>query len=140
MTSNNSPTDSSRFRGCTLTGALSVTTHVRDAVSVIHGPKGCSHHNVSLLHATGLENDRISIPELISTGLSESDIVFGGEDPLRRTLESAARRDVRMIFVLSTCIIDTIGDDVCGVCAGDYRVPVIPGPTGGFLGVRSRTG
>lgn len=134
MTSNNSPTDSSRFRGCTLTGALSVTTHVRDTASVIHGPKGCCHHNVSLLHATGLENDRISIPELVSTGLSESDIIFGGEEPLRKTLESVACRDVRAIYVLSTCIIDTIGDDVTGVCTGDYPVPVIPIPTAGFLG------
>ena len=134
MTSNTSPTDSSRFRGCTLTGALSVTTHVRDAVSVIHGPKGCSHHNISLLHATGLENDRVAIPELISTGLSENDIIFGGEEPLKRTLESAACRDVRAIYVLSTCIIDTIGDDVYGVCAGNFRVPVIPIPTAGFLG------
>ncbi|MFA4861603.1 nitrogenase component 1 [Methanoregula sp.] len=134
MTSNNSPTDSSRFRGCTLTGALSVTTHVRDTVSVIHGPKGCSHHNISLLHATGLENDRISIPELVSTGLAETDIIFGGEESLRRTLESAACRNVRAIYVLSTCIIDTIGDDVGGICAGDFRVPVIPIPTAGFLG------
>jgi len=134
MTSNTSPTDSSRFRGCTLTGALSVTTHVRDTVSVIHGPKGCCHHNVSLLHATGLENDRISVPELVSTGLSESDIIFGGEEPLRKTLESVACRDVRAIFVLSTCIIDTIGDDVPGVCSGDYPVTVIPIPTAGFLG------
>ncbi|MFA4875951.1 MAG: nitrogenase component 1 [Methanoregula sp.] len=134
MTSNTSPTDISRFRGCTLTGALSVTTHVRDAVSVIHGPRGCSHHNLSLLHATGLENDRVSIPELISTGLSETDIIFGGEETLRRTLESAAGRDVRAVYVLSTCIIDTIGDDVCGVCAGDYGIPVIPVPTAGFLG------
>jgi len=134
MTLNTSPTGISRFRGCTLTGALSVTTHVRDAVSVIHGPKGCSHHNVSLLHATGLENDQVSFPELVSTGLGESDIIFGGEESLRRTLESVSGRNVRAIFVLSTCIIDTIGDDVCGICNADYPVPVIPVPTAGFLG------
>ncbi|WP_321506469.1 nitrogenase component 1 [uncultured Methanoregula sp.] len=134
MTSNTSPTDTSRFRGCTLTGALSVTTHVRDAVSVIHGPKGCSHHNVSLLHATGLENPRIPLPDLISTALSETDIIFGGEESLKRTLEAATGRDVRAVFVLSTCIIDTIGDDVHGVCGGDFRIPVIPVPTAGFLG------
>jgi nitrogenase molybdenum-iron protein alpha/beta subunit len=134
MTLNSSPTGISRFRGCTLTGALSVTTHIHDAVSVIHGPKGCSHHNVSLLHATGLENDRISFPELISTGLCENDIIFGGEESLRLTLESVSRRNVRAIFVLSTCIIDTIGDDVCGICNGEYPVPVIPVPTAGFIG------
>ncbi|MDD4252108.1 MAG: oxidoreductase, partial [Methanoculleus horonobensis] len=48
MNSNPSPSNSSRFEGCTLTGALSVLTEVRDAVSVIHGPAGCTHHNFSL--------------------------------------------------------------------------------------------
>ena len=106
---------SSRTEGCTITGALSVTTQVRDTVTIVHGPKGCTHHNFSLLHATGLDNDRISLPDLISTGISETDIIFGGERALERTLEMVAERDVGGIFVLSTCIIDTIGDDVAAV-------------------------
>jgi nitrogenase molybdenum-iron protein alpha/beta subunit len=128
------PIHISRFGGCTLTGALSVTTQVRDTVTVVHGPKGCTHHNFSLLHATGFENDRISLPDLISTGISETDIIFGGERALERTLEMVAERDVGGIFVLSTCIIDTIGDDVAAVCRRHYNVPVIPVPTAGFLG------
>jgi nitrogenase molybdenum-iron protein alpha/beta subunit len=134
MNLNRLPSNFSRFGGCTLTGALSVTTHVRDTVSIVHGPKGCSHHNFSLLHATGLDNDHITIPEIVSTGLSETDIVFGGEDALLRTLTSVTERDVSAVFVLSTCIIDTIGDDVSGVCGRDYGIPIIPVPTGGFLG------
>ena len=124
----------SRFGGCTLTGALSVTTQVSDAVSIVHGPKGCTHHNFSLLHATWLDNGQVMAPELLSTGLRENDIVFGGEKALERALVQAADRDVRAIFVLSTCIVDTIGDDVEAVCAGDYGVPVVPVPTAGFLG------
>ncbi|MEI7857324.1 MAG: nitrogenase component 1, partial [Methanomicrobiales archaeon] len=71
---------------------------------------------------------------LVSTALSESDIVFGGEGALQRTLESVAERDIDAIFVLSTCIVDTIGDDVAAVCSRDYGVPVIIVPTSGFLG------
>jgi nitrogenase molybdenum-iron protein alpha/beta subunit len=134
MSLNPLPIHISRFGGCTLTGALSVTTQVRDTVTVVHGPKGCTHHNFSLLHATGFENDRISLPDLISTGISETDIIFGGERALERTLEMVAERDVGGIFVLSTCIIDTIGDDVAAVCRKHYNVPVIPVPTAGFLG------
>ena len=129
-----SPTLSSRSGGCTLTGALSVTTHVRDAVSIIHGPKGCAHHNFSLLHATGLDNDRAVVPDLISSALAETDIVFGGEEALARTISAACERDVSAVFVLSTCIVDTIGDDVESVCARGYPVPVIPVATAGFLG------
>ncbi len=134
MTSNPLPLNISRFGGCTLTGALSVTTQVRDAVTIIHGPKGCTHHNFSLLHATGFDNDRVIIPDLISTGLSESDIIYGGEAALERTLDAVAKRQVGAIFVLSTCIVDTIGDDVAAVCRRDRGVPVLPIPSGGFLG------
>ena len=128
------PLNLSRYGGCTLTGALSVTTQVRDSVTIVHGPKGCTHHNFSLLHATGLDNDRATLPDLISTGLSECDIIFGGEGALGRTLDAAAKRNVSAVFVLSTCIADTIGDDVAAVCRKDRRVPVLPVPTGGFLG------
>jgi len=134
MTLSPLPTNSSRFGGCTLTGALSVTSHVRDTVSIIHGPRGCSHHNFSLLHATASDNDRLAVPSLISTGLGETDIVFGGEEALARVIGSAAERDVRAIFVLSTCVIDTIGDDVAEVCSREYSLPVIPVPSAGFLG------
>ena len=69
MISNLLPLNLSRYGGCTLTGALSVTTQVRDAITVVHGPKGCTHHNFSLLHATGLDNDRVLLPDMFSTGL-----------------------------------------------------------------------
>ncbi|NMB77816.1 MAG: oxidoreductase [Methanomicrobiales archaeon] len=134
MPLNTSPTPTSRSGGCTLTGALSVTTHVRDAVSIIHGPKGCAHHNFSLLHATGLDNDRAVIPGIVSSALLESDVVFGGEEALLRTIRSACSGGAGAVFVLSTCIVETIGDDVEEVCSRDWPVPVIPVPTAGFLG------
>ena len=134
MTSNPLPLNISRYGGCTLTGALSVTTHVRDSVTIIHGPKGCTHHNFSLLHATGFNNDHFTLPDLISTGLSESDIIFGGEAALERTLDAVEKRHIGAVFVLSTCIVDTIGDDIAALCRRDRGVPVLPVPSGGFLG------
>jgi nitrogenase molybdenum-iron protein alpha/beta subunit len=128
------PTHISRSGGCTLTGALSVTTHVRDAASIIHGPKGCAHHNFSLFHATLLENEQAVLPELLSSALGESDIVFGGEDALARSIRSVCTRDISAVLVLSTCIAATIGDDVEAVCGRGWPVPVIPVPTAGFLG------
>jgi len=129
-----SPSDSCRYKGCTLTGALSATTHVRDAVTIIHGPKGCTHHNFSLLHATAAENERLFLPDLISTNLSESDIVFGGEKALFEAISSASQRNINAVYVLSTCVIETIGDDVSGVCGNSYGIPVVHIPTAGFLG------
>lgn len=134
------PSNSCRSAGCTLTGALSVTTHVRDAITVVHGPRGCTHHNFSLLHATSLDNDRIALPPLVSTGLSETDVIFGGEGALDRTLDEVIARDPGAVFVLSTCIVDTIGDDVGMVCESKTGVPVIVVPTAGFLGGSFQTG
>ncbi len=134
MNSNPLPVNSSRLGGCTLTGAISVTSHVRDAVTIVHGPSGCSHHNLSLLHASWLDNDNAILPTLISTNLSETDVIFGGEEVLRKAIGRTAARDPRAIFVLSACLIDTIGDDVGAVCSEDYGIPVIPVPTAGFLG------
>jgi len=129
-----SPTHTSRSGGCTLTGALSVTTQVRDAASIIHGPRGCAHHNFSLFHATLLENEQATLPDLVSSALGETDIIFGGEDALARSIRSACERDVAAVFVLTTCIVATIGDDVEEVCGRGWPVPVIPVPTAGFLG------
>ena len=89
-----SPTHTSRSGGCTLTGALSVTTQVRDAASIIHGPRGCAHHNFSLFHATLLDNEQAALPDLVSSALDESDIIFGGEDALARSIRSVCERDV----------------------------------------------
>ena len=134
MTLKPSPLNTCRYGGCTLTGALSVTTHVRNAVSVVHGPNGCTHHNFSLLHATSLDNDDIIVPALVSSGLTETDIIFGGEQALDRTLDAVRGSDPAAIFVLSTCIVDTIGDDIGMVCRKERGVPVITVPTAGFLG------
>jgi len=134
MPSNPLPANLSRLGGCTLTGALSVTSHIRDTVTIIHGPKGCTHHNASLLHAICLDDDRMVMPSLISTALGESEIIFGGEEALRTAIRHAAGQNIRALFVLSTCIVDTIGDDTSAVCAEEYGIPVIPIPTAGFLG------
>lgn len=134
MNLNPLPASSCRSAGCTLTGALSVVTQVHDAVTVVHGPQGCTHHNFSLLYATGPDNDRPRIPLLVSTGLSESDVVFGGEGALGRTLDKVMARRPGAVFVLSTCIVETIGDDVAGVCGSRSGCPVVVVPTAGFLG------
>jgi len=130
----------SRSEGCTLTGALSVTTGVKDAVTVIHGPSGCAHHNVSLFFALLHEQDVSAMPNIRCTDLRESEVIFGGEEVLEKLLRKTAREDWESIFVLSTCVVDTIGDDLAAVCSRGYDVPVCYIPTSGFLGGVFQTG
>jgi nitrogenase molybdenum-iron protein alpha/beta subunit len=134
MTSNPLPWSSYRLEGCTLTGALSVTTEVTDGVTIIHGPAGCSQHNASLIHATLLDHDTPHLLRIHSSDLNEVGVIFGGEGALAACIKEAASGDPSAIFVLSTCVVQTIGDDVSGVCRRDWGVPVIPIPGSGFLG------
>jgi nitrogenase molybdenum-iron protein alpha/beta subunit len=124
----------SRTEGCTLTGALSVSTAVSDGITIIHGPDGCSHHNVSLLHALWYEQDMNTFPRIFSSSLGESEIVFGGEDRLEQVLLAAQASRPGVIFVLTSCVAAAIGDDVRAVCNHPGDVPVVVIPTGGFLG------
>lgn len=133
MSSKTLPLPISRTGGCTLTGALAVTTSVTDGITLIHGPDGCAHHNFSLLHATFLDNGNMRIPRVMSSGLTETDIIFGGESSLARAIGRACDEQPAVIFVLSTCITDTIGDDVMGVCR-DSGVDICYIPTSGFFG------
>ncbi len=125
---------SSRMEGCTILGALSVTTGVKDAVTVVHGPIGCAHHTFSLLHATLQANGDPRFPRILSTNLSEDDIIFGGEESLERTILLAQGEDPGGIFVLNTCVVDTIGDDTAAVCRKSWKIPVMYLPSAGFLG------
>ena len=127
------PSNISRTGGCTLTGALAVTTGIRDSVTIIHGPAGCAHHNFSLLHATLLDQDQVEIPKVLSSALSEQDIIFGGEGALLDSIKEAASMSPGIICVLSTCVTEMIGDDVRAV-AGNTGLPVCVVPTAGFLG------
>ncbi len=134
MILNRSPTDISRSEGCTLTGVLSVTGFLEDAVTVIHGPAGCTHHNASLLHASLAEIDEVQIPCLISSNILEEEVIFGGEQALLHALEVAEARNPSLICVVSTCIADTIGDDCTALCRQKRGMPVIHIPGAGFLG------
>jgi len=129
-----SPASSCRFECCTLTGALSVTSSVRDSVSIVHGPDGCAHHNFSLLHTIALDQGNAVFPRIISSGMRDTEVVFGGEDALRAAIRDAARQGVSLVFVLSSCIAETIGDDVTAVCGEKWGIPVVRVPTAGFLG------
>ena len=124
---------SSRSEGCTLTGALSITTAVRDTITIIHGPRGCAHHNFSLFHTVAMDRGRTA-PRIFSTMITEKDVVFGGEEALEQAIRRAVRLKPEVIFVLTSCVADTIGDDAAIVCREAWPVPVMYIPTSGFLG------
>ena len=130
-----------RLGGCTIGGALSVTSFITDAVSVVHAPQGCAHQVFSMLHALVQDSSLPLILPVISSNLSDKDVIFGGEEALSRALDKAAEKNPALIIAVTSCVPDTIGDDCAAVCrmhkASDKILYL---PTAGFLGGRAEEG
>jgi len=72
-----------------------------------------------------------------STNISESEVVFGGEERLRELIESSLKiLDADLFVVVTGCISDLVGDDVGAVVREfqDQNVPIVFAETGGFRG------
>ncbi len=102
---------------CQMTLSTIMSSSVENSVIIMHGPVGCGT-NLHVLTAAvnggraarGLDAKPFN---WLSTNLSETEIVNGGEKKLRETIEYADRTfRPDIIFVLSTCAPSIIGDDV----------------------------
>jgi nitrogenase molybdenum-iron protein alpha/beta subunit len=129
-----SHSDISRHDGCTIQGALSITAFVDDAITIIHGPSGCTHQSSAFFYSALMYNGYYDVPFMLSSELGENDIIFGGEKKLSEAIEKALTYNPKAVFVIGTCVSATIGDSIGDVCREYNTVPVIPVNTAGFLG------
>ena len=102
---------------CQMSLSLMMAATVEKAVIVMHGPVGCGSQLHSLTPQTNKgKGKRGKAPKpfaWLSTNLREADVIGGGEKKLRETLEYADREfRPEIIFVVSTCAPNIIGDDV----------------------------
>ena len=73
---------------CTLVGALSVLFGLRQAAVLLHGTAGCAHYGLKFCQQMLMREGELfpgsSRPPLVfrNTGLSENEMIFGGEDRL----------------------------------------------------------
>ena len=143
MTLKNLPENISdtRLGGCTLIGAIAVTAFITDAVTVIHAPRGCSHQIFSMLHALYLDNGISKTNQIISSNISEKEVIFGGETALSSALDTATKTNPSLIIVTTSCVPETIGDDCAGICnTHPASAKILYLPTSGFLGGTAETG
>lgn len=125
-------------RACVFCGSRVVLYPVADALHVVHGPVGCAAYTWDIRGAlsSGPELHRFSF----STDLQETDIIYGGEKKLYKSLTQLIYTyKPKAAFVYSTCIIGVIGDDVSAVCKRveqENRIPVIPVHSEGFKGTK----
>jgi len=125
-------------RSCAYDGARVVLMPITDAVHLVHGPIACAGNSWDNRGA------RSSGSQLYRRGFTteilHNEVVFGGEEKLRRAIVDLAERyrgEAKAIFVYATCVTAMIGDDVEGVCKAvseEIPIPVIPVNTPGFIG------
>jgi nitrogenase molybdenum-cofactor synthesis protein NifE len=125
--------------GCAFDGAMITLVPIVDAAHVVHGPIACAGNSWD--GRGSLSSGPTLYQRGFTSDLSETDIIFGGEQKLYDTiLEAGRRHSPAAVFVYETCVTATIGDDVAAVCraaADALAVPVVPVHSPGFAGSKN---
>lgn len=116
---------------CQLFGTIKALSTIKNAIILVHGPKGCVYH---INYILGLRGDRPS--EIFSTCLDEHDVIFGAGEKLTRAITELDRTfHPDLLFVLSCCASEIIGEDVNAAVAGaSISSRAIAIDSGGFEG------
>jgi nitrogenase molybdenum-iron protein alpha chain len=128
---------------CSHGPAIGQLSGIEGVVVIDHSPIGCTAGQ------TGAQNLRGRAPtdpdvkirqrHIISTGMTESDTVFGGTETLRATIRTAfERHKPRAIFIVTSCVSSIIGDDVDSVAREASEELGIPVGTASAEGLRSK--
>lgn len=125
--------------GCVLAGINAVLGALDRVCPVYHsGPGCCMQSTASDQGQSGHKHscfvNAVSIP---SSNMLEKEVVFGGLDKLRTTIQGAVDIiDADAYFVLTGCTAGIIGDDIVSVTDEfqEKGIPVYPIETPGFAG------
>ena len=125
--------------GCALAGINSVLGALDRVCPIFHsGPGCCMQSSASEQGQSGHKSScfvsSVSIP---SSNMLEKEVVFGGVNKLRTTIQGAVDIiDADAYFVLTGCTAGIIGDDIASVTNEflEKGIPVYPIETPGFTG------
>ncbi|MCL2115365.1 MAG: nitrogenase [Methanobrevibacter sp.] len=124
--------------GCTLSGAYEAAVGLNDGVPILHSGSGCGMSQLFGANYGGAQNapgdyGGSSTP---CSCLVEEHVIFGGEDKLRKLIDSTIKISTGEFFtVISGCVPSLIGDDVDAVVS-EFRdkAPIIHVNAPGFKG------
>lgn len=128
---------------CSMPGVWRALSFVRGALVIFHSPRPCAHiahgMDVSSFHrltAAGT-SVRLSPVPLLTSGISENEAVFGGEERLRECIRFAAQKyHPQAVFIANSCVSGVIGDDTQAIAAEmeeELGLPVTAVSAHGFL-------
>lgn len=110
------------LHGCAFNGAMTMSSNLKDAVILAHSPKSCTYLSIQTISSAGrrtlFERGNILpsslIPNVLSTDMSETDMVFGGSENLLATVKKIldSPEPPPAIVIVSSCPSGIIGDDI----------------------------
>lgn len=120
-------------------GAQQTVTAIERVIPIVHAGPGCSAKlTIAMSSCGGHQGTGYAGGDAIPcSNLIESDVVFGGENKLRKLIEGTLKvMDGDFFVVLTGCISDIVGDDVGSVVREfqERGVPIVYAETGGFKG------
>jgi len=119
---------------CALYGAAQAALGITGCCVLSHSPQGC----YQLVNAAfGWQDADYTETETLCTKLCEDEIVHGGEDLLARTILEARELGVPILFVLTACGPEIVGDDIVAVCeemSAQVDFQLVPIRSAGFRG------
>ena len=138
-------------RGCCYAGCKGVVLGpIKDAVTIVHGPIGCSYYTWGTRRHKAFADVKDGevadsyLEYCFSTDMQESDIVFGGEKKLKQAItEVMELMNPPAIFICSTCPVGLIGDDIHAVAKWaeeEYKIKCIGFSCEGYKGVSQSAG
>ncbi|MDR1961238.1 MAG: hypothetical protein LBQ16_03045 [Gracilibacteraceae bacterium] len=124
---------------CALAGALTVIGNLPDVIPIIHTSLGCGGNLAnSVAFGSGyLGSGYCNGSAAPSTGVTETEIVFGGTDRLAEQIKNTLELiDGKLYIVATGCMTEMIGDDTAGAVS-EFRAegqPVLAVSTPSFKG------
>jgi nitrogenase molybdenum-iron protein alpha chain len=124
----------SQCLGCATSKAACMTILIQDGAVISHGPVGCSSclHEFAFTYRVNSPLRGVETPtqrKIFSTNLTEKDTVYGGNAKLAASIREVKKRaNPNVIFVITTCAVGIIGDDVESVCdeaQEELGIPVV---------------
>ncbi|MTK09122.1 MAG: nitrogen fixation protein NifE [Hungatella sp.] len=103
---------------CQQINSMAALMSLEDSVFIAHSPQGCvgctslavDQYRVGQAHR-GVKN--IKNPRIIVSNLDQNNVIFGGEDKLKKAVGDATLRyHPKLIFVFASCASGIIGDDI----------------------------
>lgn len=103
---------------CQQINSMAALMSLEDSVFIAHSPQGCvgctslavDQYRVGQAHR-GVKN--IKNPRIIVSNLDQNNVIFGGEDKLKKAVGDAIKRyHPKLIFVFASCASGIIGDDI----------------------------